>query len=226
MRNLSLGDSRDPGGSFRASPRSTPDSLQMSYCLVSEEEMESSVDPGPQTRRHISPNRSKRSPTIPHSKSPSSSKHGGEESPAEPPSSAPSPDGNVLRRESTQTVRPGDLGSAQPQSPTRRRESSLSPSAADDSFGMSDISCSASRHDSPVASFSEYPLSRLPSVHDNQNTNDAPGHYPDHSEQELVMPVLTVPHRRPFTETGKSIGSLKILVAGGRGKPACTTLWV
>lgn len=226
MRNLSAGDSRDPGGSFRASPRSTPDTLQMSYCLVSEEEMEASVDPRPQPRRHISPNRSKRSPTISHSKPQSSSKNDGEENAAEPAPSAPGPDSSVLRRESTQTVRPGNPDPAQPQSPTRIRESSVSPSVPDDSFGMSDISCSASRHDSPVASFSEYPLSRLPSVHDNHNTNDTPGYYPDHSEQELVMPVLTVPHRRPFTETGKSIGSLKILVAGGKGKPKCGTLWL
>ena len=218
MRNLSAGNSRDPGGSLRASPRSMPDTLQMSYCLVSEEEMETSVDPGPQSQRHISPNRSKRTPMVSHSKPQSSSKHDGGESPAEPASSAPGPDSNVLRRESTQTVRPGNTASVQSQCPTRVRESSMSPSAPDDSIGMSDISCSASRHDSPVASFSEYPLSHLPSVHDNHNTNDAPGYYPDHSEQELVMPVLTVPHRRPFTETGKSIGSLKILVAGGRGK--------
>lgn len=218
MRNLSAGDSRDPGGGFRPSQRSTPDTLQMSYCLVSEEEMESSVDPMSQSRRHISPNRSKRSSTLSHSKPQSSSKHDVDDSPAEPVSSGTGPDGNVLRRESTQTVRPGNSASAQPQSPTRIRESSVSPSVPDDSFGMSDISCSASRHDSPVASFSEYPLSHLPSVHDNHNANEAPGYYPDHSEQELVMPVLTVPHRRPFTETGKSIGSLKILVAGGRGR--------
>jgi hypothetical protein len=37
------------------------------------------------------------------------------------------------------------------------------------------------------------------------------------SELELVMPSLTLPNRRPFTERGKRMGQLTVCVAGGRG---------
>lgn len=36
---------------------------------------------------------------------------------------------------------------------------------------------------------------------------------------ELVMPSLSMPSRRPFTERGKQMGRLKIAVAGANGKP-------
>lgn len=35
---------------------------------------------------------------------------------------------------------------------------------------------------------------------------------------QLIMPSLTVPRRRPFSEVGKSLGKLKIMVAGQTGK--------
>lgn len=39
---------------------------------------------------------------------------------------------------------------------------------------------------------------------------------------QLVMPSLTVPQRRPFSEIGKSLGKLKVLVTGRRGRfPSC-----
>jgi len=34
---------------------------------------------------------------------------------------------------------------------------------------------------------------------------------------QLVMPSISMPRRRPFTETGKNIGKLKIMVAGSKG---------
>jgi hypothetical protein len=39
----------------------------------------------------------------------------------------------------------------------------------------------------------------------------------DSLEHQLIMPSLTMPDRRPFTERGKSMGRLKILVAGRKG---------
>ncbi|CAI4219488.1 unnamed protein product [Parascedosporium putredinis] len=39
----------------------------------------------------------------------------------------------------------------------------------------------------------------------------------EHSEQQLIMPLITLPDRRPFTEIGKALGGLKILVAGAQG---------
>ena len=41
---------------------------------------------------------------------------------------------------------------------------------------------------------------------------------PDSSSQ-FVMPSIAMPTRRPFTEKGKSMGRLKIMVAGDSGKP-------
>ena len=38
------------------------------------------------------------------------------------------------------------------------------------------------------------------------------------SAPQLVMPSIRMPSRRPFTDRGKSIGKLKIIVAGARGK--------
>lgn len=38
------------------------------------------------------------------------------------------------------------------------------------------------------------------------------------SAPQLIMPSIKMPSRRPFTQRGKNIGRLKILVAGNRGK--------
>ncbi len=34
---------------------------------------------------------------------------------------------------------------------------------------------------------------------------------------QLIMPSIKMPSRRPFTERGKDMGRLKILIAGGSG---------
>jgi hypothetical protein len=197
----------------------------MSYCLVSEDEMDASVDEGPRARRQISPSRSKHSRSLSHARLQPRPLQNDEDKPHElveltQPSART--DLNTQRRESTQTVRPGFPGLGPPLSPTQLQLSSvLTPSFPDDSFGISDMSCSVSRYDSPVASFSEHPLT---SVHDNDASDHQPGQQASLGEQELVMPLVTVPipHRRPFTETGKSIGRLRILVAGGKGENRAT----
>jgi hypothetical protein len=48
------------------------------------------------------------------------------------------------------------------------------------------------------------------------STQMASGHC-ERSELELVMPSLTLPHRRPFTERGKRMGPLTLCVAGRKG---------
>jgi hypothetical protein len=40
----------------------------------------------------------------------------------------------------------------------------------------------------------------------------------DSSVPQLIMPSLTVPRRRPFSHVGKSLGKLKIMVAGRPGE--------
>lgn len=46
------------------------------------------------------------------------------------------------------------------------------------------------------------------------------------SSSALVMPSISMPSRRPFTEKGKSLGRLKILIAGDSGKFTQTFLKV
>lgn len=48
------------------------------------------------------------------------------------------------------------------------------------------------------------------------------------SAPQLVMPSIKMPSRRPFTERGKNMGRLKVLVAGDSGRwpqPAFTRLY-
>jgi hypothetical protein len=40
------------------------------------------------------------------------------------------------------------------------------------------------------------------------------------SAPQLVMPSIKMPSRRPFTEKGKNMGRLKVLIAGDSGKLA------
>ncbi|MCJ1394946.1 hypothetical protein MMC18_007827 [Xylographa bjoerkii] len=47
---------------------------------------------------------------------------------------------------------------------------------------------------------------------DNDHENDAQGTPP-----QLIMPSIMMPSRRPFTERGKTIGRLKVLIAGASG---------
>lgn len=42
------------------------------------------------------------------------------------------------------------------------------------------------------------------------------------SSPQLIMPSIKIPSRRPFTEKGKGIGLLKILIAGDSGMPPRT----
>lgn len=42
--------------------------------------------------------------------------------------------------------------------------------------------------------------------------------HPGEAAPQLVMPSISMPSRRPFTERGKKLGKLKILVAGAKGK--------
>ncbi|KAG5925919.1 hypothetical protein E4U42_003826 [Claviceps africana] len=60
------------------------------------------------------------------------------------------------------------------------------------------------------ASFSELPRSQSPGLSHTLTSATA-------SAPQLVMPSLTVPRRRSFSETGRSLGKLKILVTGHAG---------
>lgn len=73
---------------------------------------------------------------------------------------------------------------------------------------------SVSMSEDPVsleASFSELPPSRSP--YQGPAMSSLKSHIP-----QFVMPSLIVPQRRPFSDIGRSLGKLKVLVAGEEGK--------
>ncbi|QPH16918.1 hypothetical protein C2857_001657 [Epichloe festucae Fl1] len=74
---------------------------------------------------------------------------------------------------------------------------------------LSSITMSEDPH-SLSASFPELPRSHSPGLLDPCTSEKGP-------VPQLVMPGLTVPQRRPFSETGRSLGKLKILVTGQAG---------
>jgi hypothetical protein len=51
-----------------------------------------------------------------------------------------------------------------------------------------------------------------------EEERDMPSEVMDSSASQLVMPSIKMPSRRPFTEKGKNIGRLKILLAGDSSK--------
>lgn len=222
MRNLTGSTSPNSrpfgGASFVAPPA---EALQTSYCLVNEEEMDAAAGRRARSQTFTIPPRRKPSPAISSHEARVRPRYESEKLLSEPLSPT-YVEGATARRESTQTVRPGDSGLTMRPSNTRAASSILSPSVPEGSVAISDISCSIPPHDSPVASFSEYPFSQAASgLADLFDTSPAVQQDPppsDYTEQQLIMPLITLPDRRPFTETGKAIGGLKILVAGAKGE--------
>ncbi|KAK2032784.1 hypothetical protein LX32DRAFT_611214 [Colletotrichum zoysiae] len=90
------------------------------------------------------------------------------------------------------------------------------------SGSCSAISSSSSRRNSLVGSLSEYQESFVMSAFGASEHGQPQSAYSGEAAQQFIMPTINVPNRRPFTETGKSIGRLKILLAGrsGLGKTA------
>ena len=80
------------------------------------------------------------------------------------------------------------------------------------------LSSSSSRRSSIDVSSVEFQSSRLddmaPSLQ--RGTTDS-REVEDSLVPQFIMPSLTVPRRRPFSDVGKSLGKLKVMVAGRAG---------
>ncbi|OBR13848.1 Heat shock protein [Colletotrichum higginsianum IMI 349063] len=79
------------------------------------------------------------------------------------------------------------------------------------------ISSSSSRRNSLVGSLSEYQESFVMSAFGSSEPGQPQSSYVGEGAQQFIMPTINVPSRRPFTETGKSLGRLKLLMAGRSG---------
>jgi len=87
---------------------------------------------------------------------------------------------------------------------------------------MSALSSGSSRRNSFAGSFSEDLMhSQVLSVDGAADADGeplgTPGMMDSGSAPQLIMPSIKMPSRRPFTETGKAMGRLKVLVAGDSG---------
>lgn len=59
---------------------------------------------------------------------------------------------------------------------------------------------------------------------DESETRDVPAMGSD-SMPQLIMPSLRMPSRRPFTDRGKAMGRLKVVIAGASGESGCFLLF-
>ncbi|TDZ23016.1 hypothetical protein Cob_v004079 [Colletotrichum orbiculare MAFF 240422] len=85
------------------------------------------------------------------------------------------------------------------------------------SGSSSAISSSSSRRNSLTGSQSEYQESFVMSAFGTSESGKAHSHYSIEAGQQFIMPTINIPSRRPFTDVGKSLGRLKLLVAGKSG---------
>ncbi|OHF00586.1 heat shock protein [Colletotrichum orchidophilum] len=76
------------------------------------------------------------------------------------------------------------------------------------------ISSSSSRPNSLAGSLSEYQESFVMSAFGTSDAGRPQSIYNGEGAQQFIMPTINVPSRRPFTEAGKGLGRLKLLVAG------------
>ncbi|KAL8999503.1 MAG: hypothetical protein Q9169_001708 [Polycauliona sp. 2 TL-2023] len=129
------------------------------------------------------------------------------------------PDSREHSRE--QSLLDKGLGSDSPLFGLPRLTSPL-PSASVSSLSQDSHGAHPSLPSSPIShkssSSRSYRASDLDLVHDvaSQDKADAGFEVPDNAPQ-LVFPNIELPSRRPFTERGKNMGRLKILVAGDSG---------
>ncbi|OTA95120.1 hypothetical protein M434DRAFT_394012 [Hypoxylon sp. CO27-5] len=111
-------------------------------------------------------------------------------------------------RDSVFTHSPASMKSHNHSSPSRP----ITPIMLGTSYAGSAISSPSSRRNSFTGSVSEHAVSSdeepLEQGHSSMDSGSAP---------QLVMPSIKMPSRRPFTDTGKSLGRLKVLFAGDSG---------
>ncbi|KAI1348640.1 Septin-domain-containing protein [Xylaria sp. FL0043] len=177
---------------------SAPNS-HMSFFIADEAALDSRVDPG---GRVVVPDHSRDSKKVAESVRANDRAQQRGDEPSRSPSS----------RSSFFSQSPVSLPSqAQPSTVSRP----ITPITLGPSCAGSAGSISSSRRNSFTSSLSD------PSVNDDRASAGEPASaatmLDSGSAPQLVMPSVMIPSRRPFTETGKNLGRLKILLAGDSG---------
>ncbi|KAL3425231.1 heat shock protein [Phlyctema vagabunda] len=111
---------------------------------------------------------------------------------------------------------------ASPSQPRRPSQSNVSrpytPLIFESPAPGSALSSPRSRRDSDVASYTDEIASQAIVSSGDEGEADPPSGLMDSgSAPQLVMPSIRMPSRRPFTDRGKDMGRLKVLVAGDSG---------
>lgn len=101
---------------------------------------------------------------------------------------------------------------------TKDNPGSITPLMLAASGPASAISGISSRRNSMTTSLSEETGSQALSMSGELDPEAPPSVMHSGSAPQLVMPSIKMPSRRPFTEEGKRIGRLKVLVAGDSGR--------
>ncbi|RYP78300.1 hypothetical protein DL770_006899 [Monosporascus sp. CRB-9-2] len=114
-----------------------------------------------------------------------------------------------MSRASAFTYSPASVTSRQP-SVSRPITPMMLGTSVTDSF----ISSRSSMRASSAGSISEHAVSSDEEDHDEESA-ETPGQ--SGADPQFIMPSIKMPSRRPFTTTGKSMGRLKVLVAGDSG---------
>jgi len=192
-----------------------PSGPQMTYFLADEATVDASLEhPSPVAGRV----RDSRKPLLvikPEAAAVASSAAADKPAEAEEPASADDTAVDRTSTPATPSYRPygTPMSHAQPS-----LSQPLTPILLGASGPASALSSSSSRRNSLEGSLSEEAGSRAASVTGESHMEPSSSMMDSGSAPQLVMPSIKMPSRRPFTDEGKSMGRLKIMVAGDSGE--------
>ena len=130
---------------------------------------------------------------------------------------------------SPETLKNGSPVSSSPSQTSDRRSSQISISQPLTPFRLSPTPGSRAASSPKTGSLKSFKLSDdesaaddmesqvVDSGNEDEHHNEDESRVPTEKAPQLVMPSIKMPTRRPFTEKGKRIGKMKILVAGATG---------
>ncbi|KAK1457008.1 heat shock protein [Colletotrichum melonis] len=213
--NLSSGD----GANENVASASQSTASHMSFILADEATMEASLPSHPFSAPRAREQRKQATSATPSDGSTQRRESGTAPPPTSRYTSSLQPHDAVSHRPNC-TSNPSSAGIPTPPPPSLSQP--MTPILYGVSGPCSAISSSSSRPNSLAGSLSEYQESFVMSAFGTSDAGRPQSIYSGEVAQQFIMPTINVPSRRPFTEAGKGLGRLKLLVAGksGVGKTA------